>query len=86
MAETAHKVPRLMKELEFYIQHQTELVEKYRGRFLVIVGEDVVGDYTTRHEAYWESRDRFPLGTFLIQLCMPGEDNYIKTFHHHVKV
>jgi hypothetical protein len=86
MVETTHKAPRLIKELEFYIQHQTELVQKYCGRYLVIVGQEVVGDFATRHEAYWASQEKFQLGTFLIQLCMPGEDNYIKTFHHHVKV
>jgi hypothetical protein len=86
MVETPHKSPRLIKELEFYIQHQAELVEKYANRYLVIVGEKVMGDYATRHEAYWASREKFPLGTFLIQWCMPGEDNYSRTFHHHVKV
>ncbi|MBP9152750.1 MAG: hypothetical protein KBF73_10740 [Flavobacteriales bacterium] len=86
MAETKNKTPQLLPELEFYIQHHSELVSKYLGRYIVIIGNEVVGDYATRKEAYWESREKFTLGTFLIQLCMPGKENFAQWFRHHVRV
>ena len=45
----------LEKEFEYYIKHQDELVKKFNGRVLVIKGEEVVGDYETEQEAYFES-------------------------------
>ena len=35
----------LEKEFTYYLDHQSELVEKYNGKFLVIKGEDVIGVY-----------------------------------------
>ena len=86
MVETTPKKPKLYKEFEYYVKHQEALVQKYEGRYLVIIGQEVVGDYDTRMKAYWASLEKYPLGAFMIQLCMPGEDNYRKTFHNHVKV
>jgi hypothetical protein len=71
----------LEKEFKYFIDHQDELVEKYNHRFLVIVGETVVGDYDSQEQAYFETVKRYELGTFLIQECGEGEDVYTETFH-----
>ena len=71
----------LEKEFKYFIDHQDELVQKYNNRFLVIIGENVVGDYDDYEQAYFESIKKYELGTFLIQLCGEGEDVYTETFH-----
>lgn len=74
----------LEKEFKFYKDHQAELVKQYNGKFIAIVGEQVVGDYVTELEAYNEMKKQYPVGTFLIQHCLPGEDSYTQTFHSRV--
>lgn len=71
----------LEKEFKFYVSHQKELVEKHNGKFLVIVGEEVVGVYDSFEDALTESQKKYQSGTFLIQECLPGEDSYTQTFH-----
>ncbi|PGH37671.1 MAG: hypothetical protein CRN43_19770, partial [Candidatus Nephrothrix sp. EaCA] len=56
------------------------LVEKYNGKYLVIKGEKVIGIYDTAVDAYFETEKIHALGTFLIQLCEPGENAYTQTF------
>lgn len=74
----------LEKEFQYYLDHQTELVEKYNGKFLVIKDEAVTGAYSSHAEAYSEGSKKFELGTFLIQHCIPGSESYTKTFYSRV--
>lgn len=74
----------LEKEFQFYKTHQNELVEKYNGKFLVIVGEKVVETYDTELEAYSEAKKGYKLGTFLVQHCFAGKESYTQTFHSRV--
>jgi calcineurin-like phosphoesterase family protein len=75
----------LDKEFKYYLDNQNELLKKYNGRFIVIVGEDVVGDYDTFDDAYFKSVEKYKLGTFLIQKCTEGDKDYTQTFHSRVK-
>ncbi len=74
----------LEKEFKYYLDNQESLVEKYNGRFIVIVGEEVVGDYSTMDEAYTEATKCYKIGTFLIQECTAGDEAYTQTFHSRV--
>jgi hypothetical protein len=74
----------LEDELNYYIQHQDELVRKYEGKYLIIKGQEVVGAYDSEIEAYVDGKEKYELGTFLIQPCMPGSENYTQTFHSRV--
>lgn len=74
----------LKKEFEFYTENQAELVKKYAGKFIVIKDQEVVGEYETEEDAYFESIQHFEIGTFLIQECLPGEENYTQTFNSRV--
>ena len=74
----------LKAEFEYYVNNQTELLIKYSGKYIVIVGDNVVGHYNTHAQAYSESKERFELGTFLIQHCTPGAESYTQTFHSRV--
>ena len=46
----------LEKEFQYYLQHQEELVLKYNNRYIVIVGQQVIGDYDTFADAVTESQ------------------------------
>ena len=74
----------LQKELEFFKAHQEELVRQHEGKFLVIKDQVVQGVYDTELEAYTDAQNKFELGTFLIQRCLPGEEGFTQTFHSRV--
>ena len=74
----------LEQEFKYYLDHQQELVDKYNGKFVVIVGESVDGVYGSQPEAYIESSKKHALGTFLIQKVSPGNQDYTQTFHSRV--
>ena len=71
-------------EYKYYLEHQQELLEHYRGRFLVIIGKSVVGDYDSQAEAYLDSIKKYELGSFLIQECTDGPCGYTQTYHSRV--
>ena len=71
-------------EYNFYLTHQQELLERYRGRFLVIIGSSVVGDYDSQAAAYLDSIKKYQPGTFLIQECTDGTSDYTQTYHSRV--
>ena len=71
----------LEQEFKYYIAHQDELVRKHNGKYLVIKGNEVIGSYDTKDDAYFESEKNNELGTFLIQYCSPGNMAYTQTFH-----
>ena len=75
---------KLEKELRYYIEHQDELVEKYNGKFLVIIGEQVVDVFDDLKTAYLEASAKYELGTFMIHRCSPGEASYTKNFRSRV--
>lgn len=74
----------LDNEFKFYLEHQKELVSKYSGRYLVIVGNMVVGEYSSNEEAYIEAQKKYELGTFLIQQCTEDSEAYTSVFHSRV--
>jgi hypothetical protein len=74
----------LKKEFEYYLANQEELVKKYNGKHLVIKDEQVIGAYDDQAEAYDTASAKYEAGTFLIQLCTPGNEAYTQTFHSRV--
>ena len=74
----------LDKELQYYIDNQDDLVAKYIDKYLVIKDLVVIGVYNTEIEAYSETVKTHELGTFLIQECQPGDENYTQTFRTRV--
>lgn len=74
----------LEKEFEFYLKNQKKLLEKFLNNYLVIKDEKVVGNFTTKQEAYDFATSKFKLGEFLIQHCIPGNLGYTQTFHSQV--
>ena len=76
----------LEKEFKWYLEHQDELVKVYKGKFLVIKDDKVIGDYTSEWEAFEQASKNQKPGTFLIQKCEPGKGGYTATYHSRVMV
>lgn len=74
----------LDNELKYYIANQSDLVRQFKGKFLVIKDQRVIGVYNSEIEAYTETVKVQELGTFLIQECQPGDENYTQTFRTRV--
>lgn len=74
----------LDKEFQYYLTNRDELIKKYLGKYIIIKDETVVGVYDTEIEAYTNGMNKFSLGTFLIQQCLPCYKNYTQTFHSRV--
>ena len=77
-------VDTLGKEFQYYIDHQGELVEKYRGKVIVIKDENVIGVYDSDMEAIEKTSEKYEIGTFLVQKCEAGSNSYTQTFHSRV--
>ncbi len=73
-------------EFQYFKDHQETLVSQYDGKYLVIIGEQVIGAYESDMKAYEETKKTHSVGTFLIQQCLPGEECYTRTFHSRVRI
>ncbi len=73
----------LQCEYQYYKSHKEELGEKYRGKFLGIGGEEVVGAFDTELEAYDALKKKYGAGKFLIQQSN-SESNHIQRYHSRV--
>ena len=76
----------LEKEFKYYKENQDKLVAQYNGKFVVIMGEEVIGVYATQLEAYNETIKIHARGTFLIQHCTAGSGGYTQTFHSRISL
>jgi hypothetical protein len=74
----------LEKEFKYYLENQNELVKIFNGKYIVIIENQVVDSYDSELEAYVTSKEKYELGTFLIQYVEPGKNNYTQTFHSRV--
>jgi hypothetical protein len=74
----------LEKEFDYYLKHQEELVSRYDGRFIVIKDGRVIGDYADELEAVRQTSKDHEMGTFLVQKCGAGTENYTQSFHSRV--
>ena len=71
----------LDKEFKYYLENQKAFVRKYNGKHLVIKGRGIIGVYDTTENAYTTTVKDHKPGTFLIQLCSPGKENYTQVFN-----
>jgi len=74
----------LEKEFKYYLDNQDEFVKKFNGRFIVIKGNTILGNYSSEIEALSETRKKHEMGTFLIQHVTPGQGSYTETYHSRV--
>jgi len=57
----------LYRERQFFESHRDEFSGKYKGRFLLIKGTDVIGAYATARDAYQAGTALYGWEPFLIQ-------------------
>ncbi|MCY4384136.1 MAG: DUF5678 domain-containing protein [Nitrospinae bacterium] len=74
----------LKDDFQYYLDHQTELAEKYEGKYIVIKNRLVLGTYDDEMEAVEKTAKKHELGTFLVQECSSDPDSTIETFHSRV--
>ena len=74
----------LKPEFEYYLANKPALLEDYKGKFVVIKGQSVIGAYDNMGDAFTETTKTHELGTFLVQEVKPGEDAETQTFHSRV--
>jgi hypothetical protein len=66
----AEKYPNF-KEYLWFKEHEAELMQRFYGRYLIIKGQEVLGDYGSWRLAWSQAVNRFHLepDTFIIHLC-----------------
>lgn len=74
----------LEEEFNYYLERQDKFVKKYNGKYIVIKGRRVIGSYDSELEAINKTKEKHKLGTFLVQLCVPGDESYTQAFHSRV--
>ena len=74
----------LDKEYKYFEKTRATLLQQYRGKFIVIKGEQVIGSYDSEAQAYAETIKKNELGSFLIQLCLPDSEIPAQVFHSRV--
>lgn len=74
----------LEKEFEFFRSNQKALVKQFKDKYIVIVGHEVVGSYSTNELAFYHAKQKHKLGTFMIQHCIEGESAYTCKFHSNI--
>jgi len=57
----------LNKQYKFFMDNKEMLIEKYKGRFVVIHDEEVVGSFESDRDAYVYCVTHFKVGTFFTQ-------------------
>ena len=77
---------QFLREFQYFIAHQKELVQKHKDKFVVIKNCEVIGVYDNELEAITETQKVQELGTFLVQVCKPGKESYTQTYHSRVMV
>ncbi len=71
-----------MLDLEFayFLENQDKWSNEHYGKYVVVVGQTVFGFFDDELVAYRTAKKTHPVGTFLIQHCIPGPESYTQTF------
>jgi hypothetical protein len=64
------------EEMQWFIANQDELVLRYKGKHIALLGKEVVGVYDSHPTAYTDIEMRGLLGRAMIQECIAGEEAY----------
>lgn len=71
----------LEPEFQYFLDHQQEIFQQYGDKVVVIVGDEIIGNYDNEIQAIVESRKTHPQGTFLVQRSGPDARVYTAHFH-----
>jgi hypothetical protein len=67
------------QEFTFFVKNQERLVKQFRGKAVVIKGDEIIGDYDSPLEAYLVVQRNNQLGDVMIQMCISGPEAYTAT-------
>lgn len=70
----------LESEYQFYKDNIDKFTEQYLGKFIVIVGKEIIGVYDNQISAYSTTIKTHALGTFLIQEIKKDPNQTIARF------
>lgn len=76
----------LESQYNFYKTHETELLNKYNGKHLVISDSFQVFPFVSPKEGYKFGVQRFGAGKFLLHKCVPGSLQVVHTINNCVVV
>ena len=71
----------LEKEFKYYKDHQKEILKEHKDKYVVIVGETLIGSYGTMAEAFDTASKQFEPGTFFVKKCTQGDSAYTQRFY-----
>lgn len=71
----------LKKEFDFFVHNQEKLVKKYKGKYIAIKANRVLGEYDSLSDAVKETAKYEDLGTFLVQKCDSSKKAYTQTYY-----
>lgn len=74
----------LEREYQYYKDHEDELVRAHKGKYLGIVGDQVVSVYDTEIGGYLDLKKRYGLGNFLIQQAVPDGESRTQRYYSRV--
>ena len=73
----------LQKDFHWYLANREMLVKRYRGRYLVIAAQKVIGEFHTIGDAYRTTTKTRKPGTFIIKFCIPAEEERPLVIRNH---
>ncbi len=76
----------LKTESEFYRKNISQINEEYTGKYIIIVGEEVVKSDTDKIAIYKWALKKHGLGNFLLQKCEGKKTQNVRHLRFPIKV
>ena len=73
-------------EFAYFLENQDKWSAEHHGKYVVVVGQEVFGFFEDMFDAYHKAKAHYPVGTFLIQLCIPGQESFTQMLFNNVAV
>ena len=70
----------LKKNYDYFNANLEQLLSQYKGRYIAIKEETVIGDYNSFEDAYNNLCEKEEIGTFIIQHCISEAEQYRMNF------
>lgn len=67
-------------DFTWFVEHYDELFKQYGTSYIAIKDKSVLGSFSSPKVAISEVSKKYPLGSFIIQLCNGSESGYTNYF------
>lgn len=68
------------EDFKWFVENYNELFKKYGLCFLAIKNKEVLGTYQSAKDAVSDISKKYPLGSFIVQLCNGDKSGYTNYF------